>query len=122
VSTKARPVRIKEKNGAWRDIGSVVGDTFFAAERDPVKHLFRSGYDSIADAMAAGKASWCLDLAVMEDLATNRGVRFVEVPTRRARYRVHLSDLLGPKSFVVEYGGHRPQVGLALHHWTETPR
>ena len=95
------------------------GDTFVAFRRDESKHLFRGGAKTVKEAKEAGRAAWGLDLAAMERLAEDYNVRFVEIPTTGGRrYRTTMDLLLGPKSFVKEYGGHRPQVLLPIQYWT----
>lgn len=112
-------IRVKDKNGRMLQIGKVDGDTFSAFERDEKKHLFRGGAATLAEAKERKRAAWGLDLAAMERLFDQYNVRFVEVPTTDGvRYRTTMDMLLGPKSFVKEYGGHRPQVMLPLHYWT----
>lgn len=117
---KNTAIRVKQKGGERRFIGKVDGEVFRAFERDERKHLFRGGAETVEAAMESGRAAWGLDLGAMEKLAEFHGVRFVEIPTTSgAVYRTPMDMLLGPKSYVKEYGGHRPQVMLGIDYWTK---
>lgn len=119
---KGAVIQIKELGGRVRTIGRMCGDTFTAFERDERRHLFRGAAETADEALADRSASWGLDLAVMEALRSEHGVRYVVIPTAQGRtYRVTMDALLGPKSFVKEFSGHRPQVFLGLDHWVTTP-
>lgn len=115
------PVRVKEINGDWRSIGTFLGDTFTTHPRDETDHGFRGGADTWREAVEQKTAGWGLDLSAMEGLA-ERGVQYVEVRAKFARYRTTMDTLLGPKSYVVNYAGHRRQAILPLHFWTQLPR
>lgn len=113
-------IRIKEQGtNRRREIGKVNGYTFRSFERDPSKHLFRGGAESVEEALESGRAAWGLDLGAMEKLAEFHGVKFVEIPVPDGVWRVSIGMLLGPKSYIKEYGGHRPQVMLPTHYWTK---
>lgn len=112
-------IRVKEKNGRRRFIGKANGDTFTAFRRDEDKHLFRGGLDSVREAKEQGRAAWGLDLTAMVQLHDEHDVKYVEIPTMDVRYRTTMEVLLGPKGFISEYGGHRPQVMLPLQYWTK---
>lgn len=114
-------VRVKQKNGEYRQLGKVYGDTFITFERDEGRHLFRGGAETAQEAMVEKLACWGLDTEVCERLYRDHGIRFVEIPTKRCRYRTKMEMFLGPKAFIVEYGGHRPQYMLNLEYFTEVP-
>lgn len=112
-------IRVKETGGAFRKIGRVKERLFLAFPRREDEHLFRGGCDDVNEARENGKAAWGLDLAAMESLAADYGVELVEIPSDRRRYRAKMETVLGPKSFVMEFGMHRPQAMLNLEYWTE---
>jgi hypothetical protein len=114
-------IRVKH-NAKSLAVGQVLGDTFRAFAREEEKHLFRGGSETARDALKSGSGAWGLDLEVMETLARDHGVCYVEIPTPRGVYRTKMETLLGPKSFTREFGGHRPQVFLALEFWTRSTR
>lgn len=116
------PIRVKEVNGDWRTIGYIKGDTFTTHPRDETQHGFRGGADTWREAVEKHTAGWGIDLIAMERLAVNHGIQYVEVRGKLARYRTMMDTLLGPKSYVVEFAGHRRQTILPLSFWTQLPR
>lgn len=115
-------VTIRETDGTRKRIGEVRGDTLFLGLRKESVHLFRGRAESVAAAIESGTAAWGVDMAALDGLAVTHGIKYVEIPTKTARYRTTVSKIQGPKAYTAEYHNHRPQYFLPLHLWTKVPK
>lgn len=99
-------VRIRV-NGSILNVGVLINDFVFYTNRNPKKHLYRSGCSSVEEARRKSVAFWGIDCNVCHKLIAKK-YKYIVIATTTGTYMADLikfleTDLLKDFGFGVQY-------------------